>query len=102
MNIASLSSSSYVLAPGYLLRRATPEEIDIIKNKLDGLGLIMNPWIPLLFERRLPLAGIVEALPQNEWRYFVIGFEDNGSRMDDLQRLSAMQAMRISSPNFLA
>jgi hypothetical protein len=86
MNISALKAGSYTLAPGYVLRRATHGEITIIKQKLQGLTLLLpTVMIPLLWEGTLPLLPPIETLPEAEWRYHVIAFHGKTDFIDNIQ-----------------
>lgn len=89
MNVASLEADNYELTPGYVLRRATHEEIELIKNKLEGLTILLpTPLIPVLWEGTLPLQPPIETLPETEWRYHVIAFRDHNEPVEDIQTAS--------------
>lgn len=47
MNVASLERENYTLAPSHVLRRATQDEITLIKGKLVMCGATMPPlfWL---------------------------------------------------------
>ena len=81
MNVGALTDAeSYTLTPGHELRRARHEEIAFVKTILKQRGFTDHEFG--LWEQRLPrsanaLAGILEALlPEHEWRYFVIAFNE--------------------------
>jgi hypothetical protein len=89
MNISALQANSYTLTPGYVLRRARHDEIAIIKQKLQGLTILLpSVMIPFLWEGRLPLVHPIETLPETEWRYHVIAFEGGDEVIVDIQTVS--------------
>jgi hypothetical protein len=74
-NVARIDGASQLeLAPGHILRRATPDEIEIIKSGISGSkgGLFSLPLLP--WEQRQEPDGQFTELPQDEWEYFVIAF----------------------------
>lgn len=88
MNVWHLTDAAcYTLAPGHELRRATAEEITVIKN------IIRNPDSPFLppryqhlWEHRWPHpGGNIEYLAESEWRYFVIAFRGLNSTLRQLE-----------------
>ena len=97
MNIGSLASATFSLAPGNVLRRATDTEITTIKEQLqqynvEGLpGLYGWTWEKKLF---LP-PGPAEALPQAEWRYFVLAFENANQELENLQLASCLASFEM-------
>lgn len=78
MNVWHLrEADNYALAPGLQLRRATADEIAVIREIITKLAT--PPMIdPLIFwERKLPYHGsIYERLPEPEWRYYVIALKE--------------------------
>jgi hypothetical protein len=67
-------SDRLMLAPGYELRRATPQEIAIIKRILGlttGLAFYANP-----FETTRGSDGTKSSLIEEEWRYFVVALSE--------------------------
>lgn len=88
MNVSSLAgATSYALAPGCEIRRAKPDEIAIIKDTLKTIGPAPHSMNELRWETRLqPLGGLVERLPESEWRYFVIALEESDNTIGELQR----------------
>jgi hypothetical protein len=77
MNVSHLKDATrYTLAPGHELRRATPEEVLVIKDSMDTRD--PAPMRYMLWECRWPHpGGTVEFLPPEEWRYFVIAFRES-------------------------
>src|ERR1700683_263993 len=80
-NVGRLTDGvSYVIAPGYELRRARSREIAFIKDTLRNLGpnphivfqtLWETPWPPSIGSSPPVL------LPEHEARYFVIAYQGN-------------------------
>lgn len=82
MNVSQLVGvSSFTLAPGHELRRATSQEVEIIRTTIARLvppsHMILNRW-----EGSYPPGAIV--LPESEWRYFVIAFSGPNGTVGDL------------------
>jgi hypothetical protein len=69
-----VGANKFLLAPGHELRRASVEEIQIIKELLLHLngGMLRGHSDP--FESVIRRNWMMIPLPENEWRYFVIGF----------------------------
>ena len=86
-NIAGLPPGGpHILAPGHELRRASSEEIAVIRET--ALPLLPGPRAIYqhLWERRWPPErGLVEVLPEAEWRYFVIAFTGSNVTVSDLE-----------------
>lgn len=86
MNVSQLvDAPSYALAPGHELRRATNDEITIIKDTLKQLGPPPPAQYLHLWECRWPVQGNVEILPEPEWRYFVIAFRGSNITVSELE-----------------
>jgi hypothetical protein len=87
MNVWHLKgTASYALAPGHELRRATSEEIAVIKNFLNNHGPAPKMQYIHLWECQWPHpGGKIEFLPQEEWRYFVIAFRGSNSMLAGLE-----------------
>jgi hypothetical protein len=68
------------VAPGHILRRATADEIGVIKSSLSGTegALFRPPYFP--WEYRQEPDGQLTELPEDEWEYFVIAFK--GANVD--------------------
>jgi hypothetical protein len=89
MNLFDLGDlRNYELAPGHMLRRATHDEIETIRGLLPRLGAAWDPWKgTLLWECQWPhRGGVVERLPEEQWRYFVIAFEGTNHTINSLQQ----------------
>jgi hypothetical protein len=97
MNIDSLAEATFNLAPGNVLRRATNEEIAVIKENLQAFNVESLPGISgLTWQKRLfPPAGPIETLPQGEWRYFVIAFEGTNQELISLELASCIASFEI-------
>jgi hypothetical protein len=92
MNVARLTdSATYLLAPGHLLRRATPEEITAIKG---GMEHIPGVHARHLWEYELG-TGVLRRLPESEWRYFVIAFQGTNATICDLKEAFALLPVEI-------
>lgn len=86
MNIASLGVEKYILAPGHQLRRATRNEIAVIKERIEHLGGGGQDFFMHLWEERWPRQqGRIQILPEEEWRYFVIAFRGTNATLNDIQ-----------------
>jgi hypothetical protein len=87
MNILELGGlENYELAPGHMLRHATHDESETIRNTLAHLGGAWNPLQEALWECRWPHpGGMLERLPEEQWRYFVISFEGWNDTISSLQ-----------------
>jgi hypothetical protein len=80
-----LPADTFELAPGHVLRRATADEIAVIRET--AVNLLPGPHqiYRNLWEIRWPVAGPHELLPEDEWRYFVIAFTGHNDTINDLQ-----------------
>lgn len=96
MNVAHLGDSPTLnLAPGHCLRRASPQELGIIKSVLSafnfGLSPIYNEW-----EYRQPLPnGPLELMPETEWRYYVLAFRGTNSTFADIEHASSLMPLEL-------
>ena len=71
MNVDTLEVDKFQLAPGHMMRRATSDEIVVIKRHVKQFGGGGYPLGTYLWEERLPrYEGQVKILPESEWRYF--------------------------------
>jgi Apea-like HEPN len=86
MNVSGVVGGQELqIIPDHVLRRAGNEEIRFIKGVLDQfytgpLWSIPNPW-----ESRQLAGGVIEQLPTEEWKYFVIAFQGGNQNMIDLE-----------------
>jgi hypothetical protein len=87
MNICELTDiESYELAPGHVLRRATSDEISVIKSTLARLAGGYASLVDYFWEQQWPQqGGTIERAPEAQWRYFVIAF--NGRALKTLNGL---------------
>lgn len=91
-----LGSSNLILCPGHVLRRATNQEISIIQATIqrhgnDGeLMRIMSPWE----SRRV--GTTMEALPREDWRYFVIAFRGQSYVIEQLAHVFTISPLELS------
>jgi Apea-like HEPN len=86
LNVESVPDPPVEIVSGHILRRATPEEIDRIKTILPGVAPRSRCYPGFHWECGLTLresTRTYQALPQEEWRYYVIAFEGR-DRMSDL------------------
>jgi len=82
-----LDAPSFTLAPGHELRRATAEEITIIRDRLQLLGPGPDLRYLHLWEQQWPYeSGPLKPLPEAEWRYFVIAFSGSNATEAELER----------------
>jgi hypothetical protein len=97
MNIESLAEATFNLGPGIVLRRATNQEIAVIKGNLQAFNVESLPAISgLTWQKRLSLpAGPIEILPDAEWRYFVIAFEGTNQALIDLELASCVASFEM-------
>jgi len=87
INVASIGAEALTLAPGHTLRRATPEEMAVIKKWLEHNPSDWGPFAPCAtWECSWPAtSGKIEQLPESEWRYFVIAFRGTNTTLLDIQ-----------------
>jgi hypothetical protein len=98
VNVASLEVESFTLAPGQVLRRAQPEEIEVIKSTIDRFNGGLHSFAGFtLWEGKLPLAPgkRIEILPEPEWRYFVIAIEGSHETITDIQHASDLASTEL-------
>jgi hypothetical protein len=84
-----------MLTPGHELRRAAPAEIAIIKKTLmasnEGLlGLQSFQW-----ELQKEEDGSFAPLPDEKWKYFVIGFHGNNDNIVELEHAFSIAQKEI-------
>ena len=94
INIKRIQEPSLELAPGFLLRKATPAERPIITEIIESMPSTGHPLEEFFWQRPLPLnAGLLAPSAQAEdWRYFVIEFQSR--RIDTIFELQ--QALDLS------
>ena len=98
VNVASLEVESFTLAPGQVLRRAQPDEIEVIKSTIDRFNGGLHSFVGYtLWEGKLPFrAGKrVEPLDESEWRYFVITIEGSHETLTDIQHASDLAPVEL-------
>lgn len=95
-NISRLEGAKeFILAPGHILRRATTDEIEIIKGALAGVegglfGLRFFPW-----EYRKEPSGALTPLPEEEWEYFVIAFRGSNAGIVTLEQVFCISDVEL-------
>jgi hypothetical protein len=95
-NIARLDGGDKVaLVPGHILRRATHDEIEIIKASLGGnegglFSLSFFPW-----EIRKEPSGQFTELPEAEWEYFVIAFRGSNEDVGILEQVFCIAPIEL-------
>jgi hypothetical protein len=94
MNVSSLvGADSFTLALGHELRRASTTEISAIKEviiKSQMHGPTMMPW-----EQRTMEGGSVESMPEAEWRYFVISFQDSNNVLLEIEEAFSVARVEL-------
>ena len=98
VNVASLEVESFTLAPGQVLRRAQPDEIEVIKSTIDRFNGGLHSFAGFtLWEGKVPLAAgrRIEILPESEWRYFVIAIEGTHETITDIQHASDLASTEL-------
>ncbi len=71
------------IIPGHLFRKATYEEIKIIKNQLTAQGRIILPYEYELVNTEK--GNQFSKLPRQKWNYHVISFSGSNSKLGDLE-----------------
>jgi len=75
----------YTFAPGQELRRAKAEEIVMLRKKIEPFFPFPQELYRDLWESRLsPNGQTYEALPEIDWRYFVIAFTGLNTTIENL------------------
>lgn len=108
-NIEITHSLPFEIAPGIRVNRASPEQTNKIKSRLQsllgdghfGVGQYyecdwdMSPDNPNSYTPRL--------LPEEKWRYYIVDADDNGRKIIDLQYASntSLTPIDISSIRFM-
>jgi hypothetical protein len=99
MDVSELEKEEFVIAPGHVLRRATPEEIETIR-RLMGQATVggLGPGSAQLHWEFVPPAGGVGAhiaLPQEKWRYFVISFQGTDGEIPWIQQAADISVREL-------
>jgi hypothetical protein len=79
MNISSLEKEEFTIAPGHVLRRAKPEEIETIRSVMATIVGRPLGSSKVYWETEAPppgVGGTYKELPPEKFRYFVITFQD--------------------------
>lgn len=82
-----LGTTSIVVAPGCLLRKATATEVTFIKEFLKEHAFRFGTAV---WETAPVRSGKVPKLPKKLWRYYVIEFEDDDPNFDVLEAALAI------------
>ena len=98
MNLRSLdNASSYVLAPGHELKRATSTQVAEIKKTLlaTSPNALSAPFY--LWEQELPASPGARVFSNDEstWRYFVINFSGTNQVIGDLQVVFDLSSLEL-------
>ena len=93
MNVSRLvGANSFTLAPGHELRRASTGEISAIKevlqNQMHAPGMV--PW-----EQRTVVGGPLESMPEAEWRYFVISFQESNNILLEIEDAFSLAPLEL-------
>ena len=94
VNVASLPSEAYTIAPGHVLRKATAPEIIEIKRWIEHLSGT-SAFLPALWEAQVPMPTRMTILPQEAWRYYVIDFKGNNSVILDIQSAADLAPVEL-------
>jgi hypothetical protein len=96
MNVSSLESEEFTLAPGHILRRANPEEIERIRSILPQIHFGPTPS-RLHWEYEPPSlgGGPYQPLTQEKFRYFVIAFDGSSQEAGVIQRAADISIREI-------
>jgi len=95
-NVAHIEGADNVeLVPGHVLRRATHEEIEIIKASLGVSqgGLLSPHFFP--WEMRKESDGQFTELPEAEWEYFVISFKGSNEHIVTLEHVFCIAPIEL-------
>lgn len=91
---ALVGEMSFQLTPRYLLRKATDDEVVLIRNTFLTAGVVTTlPTLPLMWEWKWGDKSVTHEDDSKKWRYHVISFD--GPNDTDLYDLLA--ACRIAS-----
>jgi hypothetical protein len=96
MNISGLvGATSFALAPGHNLRRASAEEISAIREVLQGMtGPAIVP-ASMPWEYRRASGGQTEPIPEADWRYFVISFRGTNQALLALEEAFSVAPLEL-------
>lgn len=84
MNISRLvGASSFTLVPGHEVRRASADEIAVIRQILQSR---MSQFTPMIWEMKVTDKGTVEPLAEAEWQYHVIAFRGNNQILVEIEQ----------------
>src|ERR1700719_3095592 len=76
MNVSGIVGGQELqIVPDHVLRRAGDEEIAFIKAVVDQFYTGPLRSVPNPSESRQGADGVIEQLPREEWKYFVIAFQ---------------------------
>ena len=97
MNIGHLRDEpSFTIIPGHELRRATSEEISLIKDMIDTLTPGPHRCSDYLWECRWPSGGGQrDSPPASEWRYFVIAFRGTNDTVEGLGKAFDLASLEL-------
>jgi hypothetical protein len=100
LNIGSLEESSYEVFPGYVLRRAVDDEIDLIREHIDKLtGPLDTPMAKLHWDHKSSSSGSNQftwtLADRSDWRYYVIAFDGETSLPFDFQIASDLSSLEL-------
>jgi hypothetical protein len=92
MNVSRLvGATSFTLASGHELRRASSEEIAVIKATVQPYMVFsVMPW-----EERVGAGGSSEPLPEADWRYHVISFQGNNQTLVEIEEACNLAPLEI-------
>lgn len=92
MNVASIPRDHYEIFPGWILRRATSYEKQLISKTLNKPGV--PGFSTILWETTTPGRTQTTALPESEWRYHVLTLPPS-SDISDLQAASDLAEVEV-------
>lgn len=100
------ASASFELVPGHFLRRATDEQIQLIRRALATTGFYFGFDVAgLLYERECvetKTASGVQAeyrpMPSERWRYNVITFTPNNAYIQEIEEASNLTEVPLDAP----
>jgi hypothetical protein len=95
-NLARLPGDAFELAPGYVLRRATADEIAVIRETAANLFPAPRTLYMPLWDHDWPSpSGEERLLPEGQWRYFVIAFTGSPTVIYDLQAAFDLSSVEL-------